>query len=424
MSFEGYEEVAEEAEAGSPNHGSHGGKGGGKGRPQVPGGTVFVFHLPTSWDDAELQRHFHHCGNVIQCRIQKKPTGESRGFGFVSYDSPEGARRAVVGLSGFPAGGKFITVNVKQGEEQYSLPIPAYPAAGRLDAPVLQDGTSAPPGATLFIFHLPNSWDENMLHQHFIHFGTILNVSVMRRPTQESKGFGFVSFADPASAERAVDGFHGFSAGDGKFLKVQIKRGGPEEQGDYAAAGAGAGGFVATRPAVQAHSNGQTSAYQSAYDAAVKSVQRLLTISFAGGKAETSFAAESFVADIAGTQWRGGGRAGLAALGGFSAPPAAVRPAVAQASQASGAPGSNLYIFHLPNTWTEVELEQCFAPFGTVVSTAVQRHADGSSRGFGFVGFDSAESATAAIAGVNGLKTDGKTLTVQYANSKQRAAPY
>jgi len=79
-------------------------------------------------------------------------------------------------------------------------------------------------------------------------------------------------------------------------------------------------------------------------------------------------------------------------------------------------PGANIYIFHLPHSWSEEDLERSFSAFGTVLSSTIMRHDDGSSRGFGFVGFSDAGSANAAISGMNGTQVEGKVLTVQLKN--------
>ena len=51
-----------------------------------------------------------------------------------------------------------------------------------------------------------------------------------------------------------------------------------------------------------------------------------------------------------------------------------------------GPPGSNLFVFHLPNTLTNAQLYDIFAPFGPIVSSqvAVDKHS-GAHKGFGCV---------------------------------------
>lgn len=54
--------------------------------------------------------------------------------------------------------------------------------------------------------------------------------------------------------------------------------------------------------------------------------------------------------------------------------------------QRYGPPGANLFIFHLPNDWTEVELTNCFKEFGNVISARIECDKEtGRSKGYGFV---------------------------------------
>ncbi|CAE7604201.1 CELF1 [Symbiodinium natans] len=80
--------------------------------------------------------------------------------------------------------------------------------------------TSGPVGANLFVYHIPNSWDDHILRQHFEHFGKILSCRVQKDDSGRPRGFGFVSFDAPASAQAAIAGMHGFPV-EGKWLKAQ-----------------------------------------------------------------------------------------------------------------------------------------------------------------------------------------------------------
>jgi len=83
---------------------------------------------------------------------------------------------------------------------------------------------SGPVGANLFIYHIPNSWDDGILKQHFEHFGKIISCRVQVDAEGRPRGFGFVSFDAPGSAQAAIAGMHGFPV-EGKHLKVQLKKG-------------------------------------------------------------------------------------------------------------------------------------------------------------------------------------------------------
>ncbi|KJP89568.1 hypothetical protein AK88_00779 [Plasmodium fragile] len=81
-----------------------------------------------------------------------------------------------------------------------------------------------PPGANVFVFHVPSHWTDMELYQHFQHFGYVLSARIQRDSNGRNKGYGFVSFNNPESALNAIKGMHGFYV-SGKHLKVQLKKG-------------------------------------------------------------------------------------------------------------------------------------------------------------------------------------------------------
>lgn len=82
-------------------------------------------------------------------------------------------------------------------------------------------------------------------------------------------------------------------------------------------------------------------------------------------------------------------------------------------SSSFGPPGSNLFVFHVPAEWNDLDLIQHFQHFGSVISARVQRDAAGRNRGFGFISYDNPHSAMNAIKSMNGFSVGGKFLKVQ-----------
>jgi len=90
--------------------------------------------------------------------------------------------------------------------------------------------SQGPVGANLFVYHIPNSWDDHILRQHFEHFGKILSCRVTKDDNGRPRGFGFVSYDEPGGAAAAIAGMHGFPV-EGKWLKVQLKKGDEQQMG-------------------------------------------------------------------------------------------------------------------------------------------------------------------------------------------------
>ena len=82
--------------------------------------------------------------------------------------------------------------------------------------------------------------------------------------------------------------------------------------------------------------------------------------------------------------------------------------------------GKKLYVGNLTYDVTDSQLEQMFAPHGTVESAQVIMDRDtGRSKGFGFVEMGSDQEAQAAIAAMSGKEVDGRQLTVNEAKPRE-----
>jgi cold-inducible RNA-binding protein len=82
--------------------------------------------------------------------------------------------------------------------------------------------------------------------------------------------------------------------------------------------------------------------------------------------------------------------------------------------------GKKLYVGNLSYSVSSSDLEQLFAPFGSVQSAQViQDRETGRSKGFGFVEMSSDAEAQAAIAGLNEKQHDGRPLAVNEARPRE-----
>jgi RNA recognition motif-containing protein len=82
--------------------------------------------------------------------------------------------------------------------------------------------------------------------------------------------------------------------------------------------------------------------------------------------------------------------------------------------------GKRIYVGNLSYDVTDSALEQMFGQYGTVESTQVMMDRDtGRSKGFGFVEMKTDQEAQAAIAGLNGQMSGGRSLTVNEAKPRE-----
>ncbi|CDO66375.1 CUGBP Elav-like family member 1 [Plasmodium reichenowi] len=93
--------------------------------------------------------------------------------------------------------------------------------------------SSGPPGANLFIFHVPNEWQQTDLIQAFSPFGELLSARIAtEKNTGRNRGFAFVSYDSLESAAAAISQMNGFMALN-KKLKVTVKKGEEDEMKKY-----------------------------------------------------------------------------------------------------------------------------------------------------------------------------------------------
>lgn len=82
---------------------------------------------------------------------------------------------------------------------------------------------------------------------------------------------------------------------------------------------------------------------------------------------------------------------------------------------------TKLFIGNLPFSVDEGQLNELFAPFGSIESVAIPKDREtGRARGFAFVNYESAGSAQEALQ-LDGHEVDGRKIAVKIAVDKPRS---
>jgi polyadenylate-binding protein len=158
---------------------------------------VYVKNFGDELNDETLREMFEKYGKITSHKVMSKE-GKSRGFGFVAFENPDSAEKAVEELNGKEmADGKNLYVGraQKKNERQVELK--------RRFEELKMERSNRYQGVNLYVKNLDDSIDDERLRKEFAPFGTITSAKVMMEDGR-SKGFGFVCFSSPEEATKAV----------------------------------------------------------------------------------------------------------------------------------------------------------------------------------------------------------------------------
>ncbi|CAN0926908.1 29 kDa ribonucleoprotein B, chloroplastic [Linum grandiflorum] len=96
-----------------------GGYGGGGGGRDDGGNRLYVGNLSWGVDNSALENLFSEQGNVVEARVvYDRDSGRSRGFGFVTFSSPDEMNSAIDSLNGAELDGRQIRVSVAEARQR------------------------------------------------------------------------------------------------------------------------------------------------------------------------------------------------------------------------------------------------------------------------------------------------------------------
>ncbi|KAK2832479.1 hypothetical protein Q7C36_015941 [Tachysurus vachellii] len=150
------------------------------------GSNIIIKNLDKSIQSVDLFDTFSVFGKIVSCKVV-----ESKGYGYVQYESQEAAASAIKRLNGMLLNNQYVTI------EYFKYRDERKPEA----RPQHQDNN-------LFIKNLDYTINDECLRTVFAEFGTIISAKVMKE-NGLSKGFGFVSFTssqEATTAQKALNG--------------------------------------------------------------------------------------------------------------------------------------------------------------------------------------------------------------------------
>jgi polyadenylate-binding protein len=166
---------------------------------------VFVKNFGDELDQDKLQTLFSKFGPISSTCVMTDAEGKSRGFGFVAFDNPEDAERAVNEMheSHLPDSERKLHVCRAQKRSERLAELKRKYEQQKVER------IQRFQGVNLYVKNLDDSVDDDILRASFDPFGKITSAKVMCDENGRSKGFGFVCFDKPEEATKAVTEMNG-----------------------------------------------------------------------------------------------------------------------------------------------------------------------------------------------------------------------
>ncbi|KAH3728055.1 hypothetical protein DPMN_054001 [Dreissena polymorpha] len=340
----------------------------------------------------------------------------------------------------------------------------------------------------LFIGMLSKKYSETEVKMMFAPFGNIEDCTVLRDQNGQSRGCAFITFSSRQSATNCIKNMHHSQTMEGCSSPLVVKFADTQKEKEQkklqqmnanllASFGGGTGGgglnlgpqyLALLQQAMSTGNLGMFASMGNLGDASsnmhLQNLQGLAALANASANPASLSGSNGSLSGFTGLQGLGNslaattmspsltnGNSGLdalsqaytgiqqyAGLSGLLSPATASFPSAfstqtaqlqaansAAGKQTEGPEGANLFIYHLPQEFSDQDLMQTFMPFGNVISAKVFIDKQTNlSKCFGFVSYDNPVSAQAAIQAMNGFQIGMKRLKVQLKRAKNDSKPY
>jgi polyadenylate-binding protein len=177
---------------------------------------LYIKGIPQDWDEEKVSETFGTYGEITStCVMESK----GRKFAFVNFKESDAAIKCVEEMHGKDLRTDEEKKAAEESEEKEDDPQGIlYVQRAQSKAERAREfkakmappdtGSKAPQGVNLYVKNLDESIDDESLKALFDTFGTITSAKAMIDEKGKCKGFGFVCFASPDDATKAVTEMH------------------------------------------------------------------------------------------------------------------------------------------------------------------------------------------------------------------------
>ncbi|XP_073508660.1 RNA-binding protein 28 [Phyllobates terribilis] len=170
----------------------------------MAGLTLFIRGLPENATNERLELLFSECGPLRQSFVvREKGVEKCRGLGYVTFSMLEDAQKAMKEIKEYD--GKKIEVMVAK-KKLRDKDKKAKETSENAKQSKPKDVKVPPKKARLIIRNLSFKCSEEDLKTYFSTFGSVMEVSIPRKPDGKMRGFAFVQFKNMLEASKALKG--------------------------------------------------------------------------------------------------------------------------------------------------------------------------------------------------------------------------
>lgn len=317
--------------------------------------TLWLGDLAFWIDENMLTSFFASTGEFVSAKIiRNRTTGFSEGYGFVEFSRHQAARRVLQTLNGLPIPGTDCVFRLNWATQSNGSS--NYGARGA-------HGIGPPPQEhSIFVGDVAQEVTDYTLQEFFrTQFPSVRSARVVTDPrTGRPKGYGFVRFTSEAERDRAIVEMNGLTLGS-RPIRVSLatpKKSTLRDRGPFS-------------NAIGGHA-------------------------FGGNP----YAGEEW--------WQHHVDASSGTFQGDAHPPHAPQ---------SRAPNTTVFVGNVPHTTEEEELQEAFAPFGTITEMKIAPSKElrkPNRPAYAFIHFAEPSEAQAAIDGMNGTMFNGAKLRLHW----------
>jgi polyadenylate-binding protein len=156
-------------------------------------GNVFIKNLDVAIDNKALHDTFAAFGNILSCKVAQDEHGNSKGYGFVHYETDEAAAQAIKHVNN-------MLLNEKKVYVGYHIP--------KKDRQSKFEEMKAN-FTNIYVKNISLEATDEEFRDLFTQYGDVTSSSLARDPEGKSRGFGFVNFTTHECAAKAVEELNG-----------------------------------------------------------------------------------------------------------------------------------------------------------------------------------------------------------------------